>query len=151
MDWQYWKPDQWGSHQFDPERFPDPAGWIREIHEQRNAQADDLGLAEVLPRRPTNFKALQEQGLPLPGDAQAPHHGLAEQRRTRFYDAFNPEARKLFWKQMNEALFSKGVDAWWMDATEPEIVGEGTPGALKATMHPTALGSGARMANAYAR
>ena len=50
---------------------------------------------------------------------------------------------------MNEALFSKGIDAWWMDATEPELVGEGTPGALKAAMNPTALGSGARMANAY--
>ena len=37
-----------------------------------------------------------------------------------------------------------------MDATEPELVGEGTPGALKAAMNPTALGSGARMANAYA-
>ena len=41
------------------------------------------------------------------------------------------------------------MDAWWLDATEPELVGEGTPGALKAAMHPTALGSGARMANAY--
>jgi alpha-D-xyloside xylohydrolase len=50
---------------------------------------------------------------------------------------------------MDEALLSKGVDAWWMDATEPELVGEGTPGALKAAMNPTALGSGARMANAY--
>jgi alpha-D-xyloside xylohydrolase len=50
---------------------------------------------------------------------------------------------------MNKGLFSKGVDAWWMDATEPELVGEGTPGALKAAMNPTALGSGARMANAY--
>ena len=37
-----------------------------------------------------------------------------------------------------------------MDATEPELVGEGTPEALKATMNPTALGSGARMANAFA-
>ena len=26
QDWQYWKPDQWGSHQFDPERFPGPRG-----------------------------------------------------------------------------------------------------------------------------
>src|SRR5690349_45708 len=51
---------------------------------------------------------------------------------------------------MNTALFSKGVDAWWMDATEPEMINEGTPESLKATMNPTALGSGARMANAYA-
>jgi alpha-D-xyloside xylohydrolase len=37
-----------------------------------------------------------------------------------FYDAFNPEARVLHWKQANEGLFSKGIDAWWCDATEPE-------------------------------
>ena len=28
-----------------------------------------------------------------------------------FYDAYNPEARKLFWDQMNEHLYSLGVDA----------------------------------------
>ena len=39
-----------------------------------------------------------------------------------FYDAFNPGARKLFWEQMKPALFDKGVDAWWMDATEPDLM-----------------------------
>ena len=24
QDWQYWRADAWGSHQFDPTRFPDP-------------------------------------------------------------------------------------------------------------------------------
>ena len=28
QDWQYWRPDQWGSHEFDPARFPDPARWV---------------------------------------------------------------------------------------------------------------------------
>jgi alpha-D-xyloside xylohydrolase len=39
-----------------------------------------------------------------------------------FYDAFNPGARKLFWSQLNTRLFSKGIDAWWMDATEPDLL-----------------------------
>ena len=38
-----------------------------------------------------------------------------------FYDAYNPEARKLFWEQMNEHLYSLGIDAWWMDASEPNV------------------------------
>ena len=25
---------------------------------------------------------------------------------------------------MNESLFTKGVDAWWMDATEPDLSDE---------------------------
>ena len=147
MDWQYWKPDQWGSHQFDPERFPDPAGWLREIHERWNAKL----MISVWPKFYTttdNFKAMQARGFLYPETLKRPTTDWLGHVHT-FYDAFNPEARKLFWQQMNEALFSKGVDAWWMDATEPELVGEGTPGALKAAMNPTALGSGARMANAY--
>jgi len=147
MDWQYWKEDQWGSHQFDPARFPDPAGWIREIHDRYHARL----MISVWPKFYTateNFRVMKEKGFLYPETLKRPTKDWLGYVHT-FYDAFNPEARKLFWKQMNEALFSKGVDAWWMDATEPELVGEGTPGALKAAMNPTALGSGARMANAY--
>jgi alpha-D-xyloside xylohydrolase len=147
QDWQYWKGDEWGSHAFDPARFPDPAGWIREIHERFGARL----MISVWPKFYTttdNFRALKERGFLYPETLKRPTKDWLGNVHS-FYDAFNPEARKLFWKQMNDTLFGKGVDAWWMDATEPELVGEGTPEALKAAMHPTALGSGARMANAY--
>ena len=72
-----------------------------------------------------------------------------------FYDAFNSGARQLYWSQINSNLFSRGVDAWWMDATEPEIV-EGPYTSIASQintnqthMTPTALGSGSRMLNAY--
>jgi alpha-D-xyloside xylohydrolase len=148
QDWQYWRPGQWGSHEFDPERFPDPTGWIREIHDRLKARL----MISVWPKfypETANFRAMQEKGFLYPETLKRPTRDWLNNVHT-FYDAFNPEARKLFWKQMNEALFSKGVDAWWMDATEPEMINEGTPESLKATMNPTALGSGARMANAYA-
>jgi alpha-D-xyloside xylohydrolase len=148
QDWQYWRPGQWGSHEFDPERFPDPRGWIAEIHEKHKARL----MISVWPKfypATANFRAMQEKGFLYPETLKRPTQDWTNNVHT-FYDAFNPEARKLFWKQMNEALFSKGVDAWWMDATEPEMINEGTPESLKATMNPTALGSGARMANAYA-
>jgi alpha-D-xyloside xylohydrolase len=147
QDWQYWRPEQWGSHEFDPERFPDPAGWIREIHERHDARL----MISVWPKFYTttaNFRAMRERGFLYPETLKRPTKDWLGFVHT-FYDAFDPEARRLFWKQIEEALFRKGVDAWWMDATEPELVGEGTPAALKAAMHPTALGSGARMANAY--
>ena len=35
------------------------------------------------------------------------------------YNAFDPQARALYWKQANEGLFQYGVDAWWCDCTEP--------------------------------
>jgi alpha-D-xyloside xylohydrolase len=35
------------------------------------------------------------------------------------YNAFDEEARKLYWKQANRELFSGGFDSWWCDSTEP--------------------------------
>jgi len=71
------------------------------------------------------------------------------------YDAFDPDARRLYWSQIDSHLRQRGVDAWWMDSTEPEMV-DGpfkTPRAQidanETHMTPTRLGSGARMLNAY--
>jgi alpha-D-xyloside xylohydrolase len=41
------------------------------------------------------------------------------------------------------------VDGWWLDATEPDILPSWNLEAQRTAMHPTALGSGARMLNAY--
>jgi alpha-D-xyloside xylohydrolase len=153
QDWQYWKPAEWGSHAFDPARFPDPDGWIKAIHDTHHAQL----MISVWPKFYTgiaNFTALNNAG-----DLYQPN--LAEKKKDfvgypfTFYDAFNAEARALFWSQVKQALFAKGVDAWWMDASEPDIV-EGpfaSVGAQVSTfethMSPTALGTGSRMLNAY--
>nr|MCQ2137059.1 alpha-xylosidase [Bacteroidales bacterium] len=32
QDWQYWEDDQWGSHEFDASRYPDPADMVDQIH-----------------------------------------------------------------------------------------------------------------------
>ena len=32
QDWQYWEDDQWGSHEFDRSRFPDPKKMVKDIH-----------------------------------------------------------------------------------------------------------------------
>ncbi|MBN2371174.1 MAG: DUF5110 domain-containing protein [Vicinamibacteria bacterium] len=148
QDWRYWREAEWGSHRFDPERFPDPAGWIRDLHERHKARL----MISVWPKfykGISNFEELHKRGFLYPGTIGRGTVDWLGHVHT-FYDAFNPEARRLFWEQMNRELFSKGVDAWWMDATEPEMVNEGTAESLKATMHPTAMGSGSRMANAFA-
>jgi len=147
QDWQYWRPDAWGSHEFDATRFPDPKGWIETLHD--NGARVMISVWPKFYPGTKNFEAMKERGFLYPETLKRPTKDWLGFVHT-FYDAFNPEARKLFWAQINRELFSKGIDAWWMDATEPELVGEGTPAALKATMNPTALGSGARMANAFA-
>ncbi len=62
------------------------------------------------------------------------------------YDATNPEARKYYWELMDKALFKIGVDAWWLDTTEPETEGREENIMLN---HTLAIGSGNRYANIF--
>lgn len=36
------------------------------------------------------------------------------------YDPFNPVARDLYWSEMKRNIFDLGMDAWWLDSTEPD-------------------------------
>ena len=67
-----------------------------------------------------------------------------------FYDAFNPSARQLFWSQINDALFQKHVDAWWMDASEPDLLATPELAGTLTHMTPTAGGTPARVLNGWA-
>lgn len=147
QDWQYWKPDAWGSHEFDQTRFPDPESWIRTIHEKYHARI----MISVWPKFYTglkNFDELHTRGFLYEPNLRVGIRDSLGYTFT-FYDAFNPEARQLFWSQMERELFRKGVDAWWMDATEPEIMHAPTLEAIRTHMHPTSLGTGSRVLNAY--
>ena len=147
QDWFYWKEDQWGSHQFDPVRFPDPVGWIRDLHGKYHAHL----MISVWPKfypTTTNFQIMRARHFlyePNLGEDIIDWTGHPD----TFYDAFNPAARKLFWSQINTNLFCKKVDAWWMDASEPDMTATPTLAGQRAHMHPTAMGTGARMLNAY--
>ena len=52
-------------------------------------------------------------------------------------------------QQLLPALFEKGVDAWWLDATEPDVLPRPTLDGQRTHMNPTALGPGSRVLNAY--
>ncbi len=119
QDWQYWKRDAWGSHQFDPRRFPDPDGWIKALH-TLHAHVMISVWGKFYPGT-SNFNEMQR------GRISCTWPDLTEKALDwinfpyTFYDAFNPGARKLYWDQINTNLFNKGVDAWWEDATEPDV------------------------------
>jgi alpha-D-xyloside xylohydrolase len=147
QDWFYWRAPEWGSHEFDATRFPDPAAWIRAIHEKYHARL----MISVWPKfheGTKNFEELQARGFLYRPNLDEGIHDWTQHRYT-FYDAFNPEARKLFWSQMDRELFRKGVDAWWLDATEPEVTHSPMLEDLRSHMNPTALGTGSRVLNAY--
>lgn len=131
QDWFYWDPEPWGSHHFDPKRFPDPAAAIKALHDQ-NIHLMISVWAKFAPGS-ANYKELDEKGFLYPKATED----------ARYYDAFNPQAREMYWRQMNDLLFKKGIDAWWLDATEPEIPMD------RYREFPTALGPGARVLNAF--
>ncbi|MDR1257667.1 MAG: DUF5110 domain-containing protein [Tannerellaceae bacterium] len=149
QDWNYWPRDSWGSHEFDTARYPDPAGMIRQVHEQ-----DARLMISVWPKfyvTTRHYKELDSIGAMY---RQAVTDSIKDWIYPgyigSFYDAYNPEARKMFWGQLNEHLYSLGVDAWWMDASEPNVQDNNDMDYRKKLCGPTALGPSAKFFNAYA-
>jgi alpha-D-xyloside xylohydrolase len=148
QDWQYWKADSWGTHEFEASRYPDPDAMIRAIHDS-HARFMISVWGKFYPQT-ENAKALAAiNGLYLPTLAAGTRDWL--QRNYAFYDVFSAPARTMFWDQVDKALFSKGVDAWWMDATEPDIVQPSPPTleSLRGNIDKTAIGTASRVMSAY--
>ncbi|MEJ2006420.1 MAG: glycoside hydrolase family 31 protein, partial [Cyclobacteriaceae bacterium] len=149
LDWSYWPVDKWGSHEFDLERFPDAEAMISEVHD-RNAQI----MVSVWPKfyiTTEHYKEFNENGWMY---QQAVKDSIRDWIWPgyigSFYDAYDPQARDLFWEQIKEHLYTKGFDAWWLDATEPDILSNASISYRKDLMNPTALGPSTQYFNAYA-
>lgn len=147
QDWQYWEPDQWGSHEFDASRYPDPKAMVDSVHA--------LGgrfMISVWPKfyaGTEHFKEFDDRGwMYRQAIRDSVEDWLGYQQS--FYDAYSKGARKLFWNQMEEHLFGLGVDSWWMDASEPNVHDCTNMDYRKALCGPTALGSSTEYFNAYA-
>lgn len=125
QDWQYWGNNyQWNAMDFISPDFPDAKKMIQDIHD-RNAHLSVSIWSSFGPMTHPyremdqkgmlfNFKTWPESGRDVwPPDMNYPSG-------VRVYDAYNPEARNIYWKYLNKGLFSLGVDSWWMDSTEPD-------------------------------
>lgn len=149
LDWSYWPQDAWGSHEFDTERFPDAKGMIDSIH-----ALDARIMISVWPKfdhTTKNYKEFADKGWMFDRAVKdSIKDWIGPGYIAGFYDAYSDGARKLFWKQMNDNLYSKGIDAWWMDASEPDIQSNASIEYRKELMNPTALGSSTEYFNAYA-
>jgi alpha-D-xyloside xylohydrolase len=117
QDWQYW-PDgngNWGSHKFDATRYPDPEGMFKQLKDMNYHTL--ISVWAKFDVGSDNSKELNEKGGMFPTVVRyvfPPGQG-------QWYDPFADSGREIYWKQMRDQLFSKGVDGWWLDAPEPEI------------------------------
>jgi alpha-D-xyloside xylohydrolase len=149
LDWSYWKQDGWGSQEFDASRFPSPDSMIRVLHNNYHAHF----MISVWPKFYEGIATYKEfdknNWLYKRNIADSQRDWIGKGYISTFYDAFNPAARKGFWDLLNKKLYNKGIDAWWMDASEPDILSNVSPEKRKEQMTPTALGPAAEYLNAY--
>ncbi len=149
QDWSYWKTDDWGSQEFDAARFPNPDSMIEVLHNKYHTKF----MISVWPKMYEGIQAYKDfnkQGwLYTRNIADSQRDWIGKGFISTFYDAFNAKAREGFWNLLNKKLYGKGVDAWWMDASEPDILSNVSPQKRKEEMSPLALGIAAEYLNAY--
>ena len=155
QDWNYWPEDQWGSHEFEASRYPNPQQMLDNVH-----QMHGRFMISVWPKfycNTDNYKELDAKGwMYIQSPTDDIHDWVGPGYTNGFYDAYDAGARKMFWRQMDEKLYTKynhdgiaGVDAWWMDASEPNVRDCTPMWYRKALSGPTALGTSTEYFNAY--
>ena len=149
QDWNYWKLDSWGSHEFEAARYPNPQAMLDSVHAMNGRF-----MISVWPKfydTVKNYKELDNRGWMYHQAIKDDIHDWLGFRGS-FYDAYSDGARKMFWRQMDENLYTKykfGIDAWWMDASEPNVRDCTPMWYRKALSGPTALGTSTEYFNAY--
>jgi len=150
QDWQYWGNNyQWNAMDFISPDFLDAKKMIQDIHDMNAHLSVSIWSSFGPMTNPYremdrkgmlfNFKTWPESGREVwPPDMNYPSG-------VRVYDAYNPEARNIYWKYLNKGVFSLGVDTWWMDSTEPDHLSQ-KPEDLDTK---TYLGSFRKVRNAY--
>jgi alpha-D-xyloside xylohydrolase len=138
VDWM----QRMGSQQFTA-NFPNPAAMFRDLHEMHvHTMISEWPF--YTPPSPNFDDMLAHNYFITGGRTQLPSYFPG----SRLIDVFNPNARKVFWQQLKTSLFDKGVEAWWLDSSEPlDFFGE-EQGPMLEGAH-TALGSGTLYANSY--
>ena len=139
QDWFWW--NRKGEFVFN-KNYPDPKGMVDELH--RDNFHLMISIWPFFEPGSANYDFMDKQGWFVDKFkyAKPPYHTNA----MAVYDATSAGARKFYWDQVNQGLFSLGVDAWWMDTTEPETEGQEENIQLG---HKLAAGSGDRYVNLF--
>ena len=139
QDWFWW--NRKGEHIFN-KNYPDPKGMLDRLH--KNNFHLMISVWPFFEPGSKEYEEMDRRGFFIERTrvAKPPFHALA----MAAYDPTNPEARKYYWELMDKALFKIGVDAWWLDTTEPETEGQEESLMLG---HKLFIGSGDRYANLF--
>ena len=148
QDWFYWPENQWGCHCFDLERFPNPKAMVDKVH-----ALDARVMISVWPKfypGTANYRELEKAGAVYKrnlesGDKDWVGPGYV----STFYDPYSEAGGAIYWRQIRDDLGKLGFDAWWMDATEPDMHSNLSLEERAHRMGPTADGPGGALFNSY--
>ncbi|MGC2659202.1 MAG: glycoside hydrolase family 31 protein [Bryobacteraceae bacterium] len=137
QDWFWWTLTgefKWNS------KYPDPKAMITQLHQDHFHLM--MSVWPFFDPGSETYEDMNRRGFFIARTPVAAFHP----KGAAVYDATNPEARKYYWKLIDDSLFKIGADAWWLDTTEPETEGREENVMLD---HQIAIGNGARYANVY--
>lgn len=103
LDWLSWEDGKWGNKRVDKARFPNLKEMVSTLH--ANDVAFMISIWPNINRKGEDFAEMADANKLL--------------CNLNTYDAFDEQARDIYWKQTERELFSAGTDAWWCDSTEP--------------------------------
>jgi len=150
QDWQYWGNNyQWNAMDFINPGFRNPQKMVDEVHRMNahmiisiwnsfgpmTKQYKELDSIHAL----FNIKTWPSSGY----EGWPPRMDYPS--GVRVYDAYNPQARDIYWKYLKNGLFSLGIDGWWIDSSEPDHI---DPKPSDFDTH-TYLGSFRKVRNAF--
>lgn len=112
QDWQYWGDDaHWNAFEFLAPGFSAPQAMLKEIHDAHCHFI--ISIWSSFGPETKAYADFDRAGclLDLP---TWPY-------RSKPFDAFSEKAREIYWRNA-QPLYDCGIDGWWMDSTEPELI-----------------------------
>lgn len=124
QDWQYWGSNYlWNAMDFLNPEFPNPQKMVSDVHNM-NAHMI-ISIWNSFGPQTKQYKELDKIGA-LMNFATWPQSGSEKwpprndyPSGVRVYDPYNPAARDIYWKYLEE-MYKLGLDGWWMDSSEPD-------------------------------
>lgn len=150
QDWQYWGSHYlWNAMEFLTGDFANPVENIGRLHD-KNCHAMITIWSSFGPHT-KQYREMEPKGM-LFDIKTWPQSGISDfwpprqdyPSGVKPYDVYNKEARDIYWKHLTR-LYDAGIDAWWMDSTEPDHMDYSD----KDLEQPTAMGSWRKVRNAY--
>ena len=142
QDWDYWNGAQnWSGMFFDKTLYPRPKEMCDVLHKMNFHII--ISIWPAVGPATDIYADMQKHGF---------LYNTVGWGGFKYYDAYNPKANKLYWKYLKKGIYSKGLDGWWIDSTEPDVVNANTNESSEyelKKMGSNYLGSWARYLNSY--